>query len=186
MADATDEDLMLRFKNGDLAAFDSLYTRHKAALYRFFRRQCPAEDAEELYQDTWLKIIRAKRRYAVRARFSTYLYRIAHNGLIDYYRRSHKGLLASYEMTEQSEQWAADETWQPEQRNLSDERLTRLLDALARLPAAQREAFVLREESGMSIAEIAETTGVNPETAKSRLRYAVAKLRAEMEPVAAE
>lgn len=90
--DDADETLMLRYRDGEVAAFAPLYARHKGALYRYLLRQCgqPAL-AEELFQDVWLKLIAARAGYTVQARFATYLYRLAHNRLIDHYRASRRG-----------------------------------------------------------------------------------------------
>src|SRR5436190_18395294 len=85
---ARDEDLMLAYRDGNAAAFDQLYRRHKGPLYRYLLRQCrDAAAAEELFQDVWMNLVRARAGYTVTARFSTYLYRLAHNRLIDHYRR---------------------------------------------------------------------------------------------------
>ena len=80
-----DEILMLRYRDGDTDAFARLYARHKGPLYRYLLRQCgqPAV-AEELFQDVWLKLIAGRSGYAVQARFAAWLYRIAHNRLVDH------------------------------------------------------------------------------------------------------
>src|SRR3989338_1153469 len=93
----SDEELMLGYRNGDAAAFEVLYIRHKGALYRYLLRQCRvAVVAEELLQDVWLNLVRARERYEVKAKFTTYLFRLAPNRLIDYYRRQSTGLPAAY------------------------------------------------------------------------------------------
>ena len=83
---------MLCYRDGDAGAFDALYARHKGGLYRYLLRQCrePAA-AEELFQDVWMNLIRARARYTVQAKFTTYLYRLAHNRLIDHYRKHEPG-----------------------------------------------------------------------------------------------
>ena len=181
---ASDEQLMNRYRDGDARAFEALYTRHKGPLYRYLLRQCgvPAV-AEELFQDVWTKLIRARERYEVRAKFTTYLYHLAHNRLIDHYRRAKTGVPISYGDDPDEaliEQVADSELRQPDSEFERRRQAQRLLALLAELPEAQREAFLLREESGMSLQEIAETTGVTMETAKSRLRYALVKLRQGM------
>jgi len=188
--DRNDEMLMLAYRDGDALAFEVLYGRWRGKLYRYLLRQCgsPAY-AEELYQDIWLKIVAARAGYEVTAKFSTWLFRIAHNRVIDHYRRHAGDAAASY--TSDGEDMngeggdefdpvaslAAPVTEQPETllaRKALAEELVRQIDAL---PAAQRETFILSEEGEMTLEEIAAATGVNRETAKSRLRYAVAKLR---------
>ena len=185
----TDEALMLRYSTGDADAFAVLYDRHKGALYRYFLRQCPAAVADELFQDVWMNLVRARERYTVQAKFTTYLFRLAHNRLIDYYRRQ-SNTNSWADMTiwqnDQSGQAAAEQTvedlpveshQEPDNQAHIRSQVARLLELLPTLPAPQREAFLLREEGGLSLEEIAESTGVEKETAKSRLRYALARLR---------
>ncbi|HOW77082.1 MAG TPA: RNA polymerase sigma factor [Candidatus Competibacteraceae bacterium] len=177
--DDADETLMLRYRDGDAGAFARLYARHKGPLYRYFLRQCgqPAV-AEELFQDVWLKLITARAGYVPQARFATWLYRIAHNRLVDYYRASQRNLPVSY--ASDCPEWAevpAPVEEQPENREDRRRQAERLLELLAELPEAQREAVLLKEEAGLSLEEIAQTTGTGRETVKSRLRYALARLR---------
>lgn len=174
-----DEQLMLRYRDGDTRSFEVLYERHKGPLYRYLVRQCGiASIAEELFQDIWMNLIRARARYEAKAKFTTYLYRLAHNRLIDHYRKQRNGIPRSYDDGEDGlAHAAADPLCNPEHQAGVQEQFDRLLEVLRQLPEAQREAFVLREEGGFSVEQIAEITGVGAETAKSRLRYAVAKLR---------
>jgi RNA polymerase sigma-70 factor (ECF subfamily) len=177
--DDADEALMLRYREGDAGAFARLYARHKGPLYRYFLRQCsPPAVAEELFQDVWLKLIAARTGYTVQARFATWLYRIAHNRLVDYYRASQRSLPVSY--AEDCPEWAevpAPVEEQPENREDRRRQAERLLELLAELPEAQREAVLLKEEAGLSLEDIAQATGTGRETVKSRLRYALARLR---------
>jgi RNA polymerase sigma-70 factor, ECF subfamily len=178
----TDEALMALYQGGDARAFEALYARHKGGLYRYFLRQCGvAATAEELYQDVWTNLIRARDRYEPRAKFTTYLYRLAHNRLVDHYRRQASGVPLSYDDGDDEPliERVADAPQRQPDNELDARRDAQQLRALiAELPEAQREAFLLSEEGGMTLKEIAQTMGVNVETAKSRLRYAVAKLRA--------
>jgi len=185
MNEATDEELMQRYRDGDAHAFETLYARHKAPVYRYLLRQCGvAALAEELFQDVWMNLIKAHSRYEARAKFTTWLYTLAHHRVIDYYRRQATGVPISYEDDPDDapliEQVADSEVRQPDNAFERRRQAQQLLGLLAQLPEAQREAFLLREESGLSLDEIAEVTGVNAETAKSRLRYAMAKLRQGM------
>ena len=180
--ETSDEALMIAYRDGDGRAFQTLYARHRGGLYRFLLRQCGAAAiAEELFQDVWLNLIRARLRYAPEARFATYLYRIAHNRLIDHYRRAaHRPMLASDDEDEDEDpvaNLAADSRQEPDIRLQRKVQVERVMELLAGLPETQREAFVMHEEAGLSVEEIARATGVNAETAKSRLRYALAKLR---------
>ena len=182
-AEAPDEDLMLAYARGSMDAFDTLYRRHKGPLYRYLVRQCrDASAAEELFQDIWANLVRARESYVVTARFTTWLYRLAHNRLIDHYRRRAPASLASFDDEDAGlPEPASPAHERPDAAYDAKARAARLLELLGELPEAQREAFVLQNESGMSVEEIAEATGVNRETAKSRLRYAMAKLRAGMQ-----
>jgi RNA polymerase sigma-70 factor, ECF subfamily len=176
----TDEALMLRYRDGDARAFELLYARHKGPLYRYCVRLVrPAAVAEELFQDVWTNVIRARERYEVRAKFTTWLYRLAHNRMIDHYRRISTGVpLSDDEAAQDALDGTPAEAFREPDNEFEQRRLgQRLVEALATLPEPQREAFLLREEGGMSLEEIAETTGVSTEAAKSRLRYALVKLR---------
>ncbi len=182
--EASDETLMMAYRDGDAGAFERLYSRHRGGLYRYLLRQCrKAAVAEELFQDVWLNLIRARSRYVPQARFATYLYRIAHNRLMDHFRRaSHRpSTVCESGDDDATAELAADSRSQPEVRLESKAALACFMVALDALPDAQREAFVMHEEAGLSVEEIARATGVNTETAKSRLRYAVAKLRRGLE-----
>ncbi|MCZ6719124.1 MAG: RNA polymerase sigma factor [Gammaproteobacteria bacterium] len=175
-----DETLMIRYQNGDARAFEVLYGRHKGRLYRYLLRQCGNQSvADELFQDVWMKLIGARDRYEVRAKFGTYLYHLAHNRVVDFFRRQAKVNPSSYshEDCPQVEDIPCSQCNQPDVREEVRQQSNRLLELIEELPEVQREAFLLKEEAGMSVVEIAAVMGVNPETAKSRLRYAIAKLR---------
>jgi RNA polymerase sigma-70 factor (ECF subfamily) len=170
---APDEELMLAYQRGDAGAFETLYKRHRGALYRFVLRSLHQRSAaEELFQEVWMRVIEARARYAPQARFTTWLYTIAHNLLVDHWRK--KGLVL-VELNEDEIGTAPDN---PARQAEARQTLGRFLQALEGLPHAQREAFLLHQEGGLSVAEIAAATGTNEEAAKSRLRYAMAKLKA--------
>jgi RNA polymerase sigma-70 factor (ECF subfamily) len=183
MSDArTDEALMLAYREGEAAAFDVLYRRHRGPVYRYLLRQCAGRaQADELFQEVWLAVVRARSGYEVAAKFTTWLYRIAHNRLVDHYRAS--GRLGEFETPlpedadGQAVEFADAAAAAPEQTSLRREMVAQLASAVESLPPAQREAFVLAAEGGLSVEEIARSTGVPFETAKSRLRYANARLR---------
>ncbi len=168
-----DSALMLRYQDGDTGAFDTLYRRHNDALYRYLLRLCRHRDtAEDIFQDVWGKIIKARSNYRPTAKFTTFLYRVAHNCFIDHIRRNKRHANSA----EFDPELHSDPGEQPEtitERSLARERL---LVALQDLPQEQRDAFLLREEAGLSVEQIASVTGCNRETAKSRIRYAVSKL----------
>jgi len=180
-SEPSDEELMLRYGKGDAGAFEALYRRHRLPLYGFLLRQVGNKDtAEELFQDLWMRVVNFRGRYEVRAKFTSWVYAIAHNRLMDFYRANGR---ASFLGHEESESVLED---LPAVEIAADLRLDRkramerLFAALTELPGAQREAFLLQQEGELSIEDIAQATGVSRETAKSRLRYAVAKLRSSL------
>lgn len=176
-----DEELMLRYGGGDAGAFEALYRRHRGPLYRFLVRQVSdAATAEELFQDVWMRVIDFRGRYEARAKFSSWVFAIAHNRLMDFYRASGRAkFLAPEDSEEALAALPADDV--PADALIDRKRAAgRLLAALSDLPEAQREAFLLQQEGDLSVEEIGAATGVSRETAKSRLRYAIAKLRASL------
>jgi RNA polymerase sigma-70 factor (ECF subfamily) len=179
--DAQEDDatLMARYVRGDARAFERLYQRHRTPLYRYLMRHTrnPAT-ADDLFQEAWSKLIATRERYEPRAQFRTFLFHIAHNCFLDHCRRR----AARPELQEDgaSANFAADDATRPDAHAERSQVLASYRAALRTLPAEQRDAFLLYEESGLSLEEIARITGVGPETAKSRLRYAVAKLRAAL------
>ena len=167
-----DTALMLRYAAGDSAAFEPLYRRHNDAVYRYLLRACGnSATAEELAQEVWTKLIRARERYQPSAKFRTFLFRIAHNAHIDHIRR-HRG-----QEVEFADELAACDGPQPDGQSERAELRQRFQAALASLPVDQRDAWLLHEEAGLSVEQVAAATGVNRETAKSRIRYAVRKLK---------
>jgi RNA polymerase sigma factor (sigma-70 family) len=177
----SDEELMLAYARGDGAAFEALYGRHKGALFRLVLRSVRSRgEAEEIFQEIWMRAIEARSRYQPTAKFATWLYTIAHRRLIDYWRA--KGLSTVPLETVEEEgahvpEPAADPSWQPHEVAVAEQTRARLADAIAALPLVQREAFLLHAEGGLTVAEIAKATATNEEAAKSRLRYAMNKLR---------
>ncbi|MGI9247813.1 MAG: RNA polymerase sigma factor [Woeseiaceae bacterium] len=173
-----DSALMLRYQDGDVSAFETLYRRHSDPLYRYLLRLCRHRDtAEDIFQDVWGKIVKARASYRPTAKFTTFLYRVAHNCFIDHLRRNKRHANgAPLEAELYAHPGEPPETLT--ERSLAKERLA---EALNDLPDEQRDAFLLREEAGLNLDQIAAVTGSNRETAKSRLRYAVNKLRAAID-----
>ena len=127
-----------------------------------------------------MRVIGARQRYEPRAKFTTWLYRIAHNRVIDRYRSDNPGRTQSLDDDEPSVVPAAERKDEPDRRVASDQQAARLRTLLAGLPPEQRDVFLLHEEAGLGLDAIAEVSGVGRETAKSRLRYALSKLRAAL------
>ena len=173
-----DSALMLRYRDGDVSAFETLYRRHKDALYRYVLRLCrnPAA-ADDIFQEVWSKIIRARGNYRPTARFTTFLYHVAHNCFIDHIRRNKR----HENRADVEPDTQADAGDQPD--DLAEKTIARrrLESALASLPDEQRDVFLLYEEAGLSLDQIASITDCKRETAKSRLRYAIRKLRVAIE-----
>jgi len=196
--DARDDDaLMLAYAAGDVAAFEVLYARHQAGLYRFVRRLLGrqlAGQVDEAYQDTWLRVVQSRARWEPRgASFRTWLYTLAHHRVIDLVRRSGREVsIDAVESDADGATWEPQATaWQhwpaPAGSTLQGDELAfwrrageRLLQCLEQLPVAQRSAFLLHHDDGLSLEEVARALEVGFETAKTRLRYAMSKLRACM------
>jgi RNA polymerase sigma factor (sigma-70 family) len=192
--DPDDDDALMRaFAQGDARAFERLYARHHVALYRFVRRVLGREagtKGDEVFQDTWLRVVNARARWAPQgATFRTWLFTLAHHRAIDVLRKSGREVSTSSGDDEgESEPWQpapASEAWQAwpaATSSVEDEAFwrsagRRLLDCLDTLPAAQRSVFLLHHEDGLALDELARSLEVGFETAKSRLRYAMSKLR---------
>jgi len=171
MREASDEKLMQRYAKGDAAAFDQLYARYRGPLYRYFNRQVgdPAT-ANDLYQGVWEKIIKARNRYRPTAPFTVWMYRIAHNHLVDHYRRNrHDESMETNDLP--------DHQPGPVQGAMDGEQNEQLRAGIISLPEEQRNTLLLKLETGLKMEDIARVTGVSRETVKSRLRYAVNKLK---------
>jgi RNA polymerase sigma-70 factor (ECF subfamily) len=170
----SDEALIRAYSKGQVIAFECLYRRHKQSLFAFLLRQCSNRSVcEELVHDTWVAVINRAQSFAPEARFKTWLYRIAHNRLIDYWRTGHTECTTLLDEVVQSSHFVEDNVTQ--QIELSE-----LLRSLKVLSNEQMEAVLLKIE-GFSHAEIAAITDVKRETVKSRLRYATQHLRLSAE-----
>ena len=173
----SDESLLARYRDGDGASFEALYARHRQGLYRFLMSLSnKAELAEEVFQETWLSLIRSTTQPQGRASFRTWLFQIARNRLIDQWRRHgiHSPLHDPYD---EQLHVQCDETGGPERQLSLSRDQGRLEAALQALPEDQREVFLLRLHGDLDLPQIAALTGAPLETVKSRLRYAQQKLQ---------
>ncbi|NTX01576.1 RNA polymerase sigma factor [Myxococcus sp. CA051A] len=185
--ETSDERLMLAFQAGDARAFEALVRRHRTPVFNFILRFVGQRArAEDVLQETWLKVVRSAGEYQAKARFTTWVYTIARNLCVDSARKESYRQAASLESPvsgvdgEEGRALAdalPDSGASPE-RGAYNARLRPLLErALASLPEEQREVFILREYSGIPFKEIADVTGVSENTVKSRMRYALDGLR---------
>ncbi|TWO67926.1 sigma-70 family RNA polymerase sigma factor [Caenimonas sedimenti] len=181
-----DEDLMLAYAGGDAAAFDVLYQRHEAGLFRFVRRllgSAGAAQADEVFQDTWLRIVAARASFRPQgAAWRTWAFTIAHNLAMDRLRVSGREIAVDGDGSgDDPLDWlmASLDRVAPSSEDLAFWRAAgaQLLHCLDALPVAQRAAFLLHHEDGASVEDLAERLKLPFETAKSRLRYALKKLR---------
>jgi RNA polymerase sigma factor (sigma-70 family) len=183
---ATDEALMMRYAQGEVAAFNALYTRHELGVWRYvFRSVQNQSNADELTQELWFAVARAAAAYEPErngAKFKTWLFTMAHNRIVDHWRafKPHDSIALDAQDDETMQlraQLIADSGYGPVRQIESRQQARALIAAVEALPADQREAFLLQAEGGMSVEEIAQATSCSFETAKSRLRYARNKLK---------
>ena len=184
--DLPDEDLMLAYAQGDTLAFDVLYARHEAALYRFVRRLLGASlsaQADEVFQDAWMRIVAARTSFRPQgAAWRTWAFTIAHNAAMDRLRVSGREVPLEHEDGDGDPlEWLAAQLGRTAP-STEDQAFWRaagaqLLHCLDALPPAQRAAFLLHHEDGASVEDLAQRLSLPFETAKSRLRYALQKLR---------
>ncbi len=181
MTGDSDETLMMRYGRGDAAAFDVLYRRHEMRVWRYLERNVRNRaTADELMQEVWFAVARDAVRYEPAARFTTWLFQIAHNRMIDSLRKSRRQVSLEslgYEADAVVQQLTANPGAGPLAAAVAQDQAGALIRALEKLPDEQREAFLLQVEGELSVEEIAAITGSAFETIKSRLRYARTKLR---------
>jgi len=179
----SDEELMLAYRRGETASFEALLKRHGAGIHRFALRFLGDRmQAEEVVQESFLRVIRAASRYEARSSFRNYLYRIARNLCMDLLRKRPREPLSA-EGTDDSGspvECVADPNPGPEIRVGSEQVRLVIHRALRGLPPEQREVFLLKEVRGMRLQDVADVTGANLNTVKSRLRYALQGLRTEL------
>jgi RNA polymerase sigma-70 factor (ECF subfamily) len=175
MTSRADEQLMLAYAKGDAIAFDLLYERYRGPLYRFILRQVNDPVlANDLYQLCWEKLVKNRDKYRAQSPFPAWLFLLARNTVIDHFRRpANSGTTELPELESDSKG--------PEESALEFETERSLAAAISALPAEQREMVLLRLEGGFDLATIADITGVGIETCKSRLRYAIARLKTDMQ-----
>jgi RNA polymerase sigma-70 factor (ECF subfamily) len=183
--DPSDETLMLRYQQGDRTAFAQLVRRHQTPLYNFALRQVRvAQVAEDVVQESFVRVVQNAADFKHEARFTTWVYTITRNLCIDHLRkralRKHPSLDES--RGEEGEgptlgEQTADPRASVEREATGSELQVRIARAVDTLPDEQREVFLMREVSNLPFKEIAEITGVPENTVKSRMRYALERLQ---------
>ena len=171
----SDETLLSKYRSGNAAAFDSLYNRYRLPVYNYiFRQVKKASLSEDIFQDVWMRVINSADQCDTTRPFAPWLYRIAHNRLIDYFRQQQP-----LELDLNTEKSEANNI--PDHIAFIQNCIERLKNLLGLLKPEQRDAFILQQESGLSLEQIAQVMATGRETIKSRLRYAVQKIRAGLE-----
>jgi len=181
---AADESLMQHYASGDMHAFDALYARHEMGVWRYVFRSVRVQAvADDLLQDVWFALARQAPNYQPTAKFKTWLFTLAHNRLVDYFRTAKQHETLDTDDHSESKNLgigatlAANSGFGPLRRLESKEQALALIEAIEQLPQDQKEAFLMQAEAGLNVQDIANATGVSFETAKSRLRYARSRLR---------
>ncbi len=182
--DLADEDLMVKYLDGDARAFETVYERRREGLRWFFQRQCGSTGVgQELAQEVWFKLIRACQngQYTVEAKFTTFLYRIARNALIDWYRSN--GDVKTVQLHEGGDddepemEFEDEDARDPEQLYADKEHMQSVMASIDELPAVQKTTLLMYLEGEMSYDDIAVAMNTKRETVKTRLRYARAALK---------
>lgn len=184
----TNETLMLRFRTGDVRAFEILLQRHRHSIYEFVLRSVGPHNtaqAEDLTQETFLRVVKQASTYEQRAKFTTWLFTLARNLCIDASRRQKHRKAQSLDATDEEGHSLLDRTASSglavDRQAIGQQLKERLEAAISELPDDQREVFLMRESADLSFKEIADVIGVSENTVKSRMRYALEKLRASLD-----
>lgn len=191
LLDEADEVLIVRYRDGDVRAFEVLLARHRRGVYNFLRRYVGDDaSAEDLLQETFLRVVRRAGTFAGESSFKTWLYAIARNASFDALRRGRGRKARSLDTAKNRDDDPPPPVRDPDadtEREAGNMELRRRLEsAIARLPQEQREVLLMRERAGLSFPEIGRITGCSPETAKTRMRYALEKLRHMLRALADE
>lgn len=185
--DTTDEVLLERYVKGDVRAFEVLLARHRGAVYAFLMRSVrdPAV-AEDLFQETFLRVVQRSDQFTGQSRFTTWLYTIARNLTVDHARRMrhrrHASLDAPVHGGDSGDSRVLGDGVAGPDRGadraaIEAQAKETLRIALDALPDEQREVFHLRQVDGLAFADIASILGIPENTAKSRMRYALERLQ---------
>jgi len=190
LEERSDEDLMVLYADeGDTDAFEILVDRHEKPVFNFVLKRCgDRQEAEELLQETFLRVVRSAETYEPKAKFTTWLYTIARNLCIDRARKEKGHTEVSLDnpigddpddetfVDQMADEGATSASVDHDRRRFRE----KLKEALDALPEKQREVFVLREFSELKYREIADVVDAAVPTVKSRMRYALKALRGHL------
>ncbi len=185
----SDEELILRFNEGEVVAFELLLERYRRPIFNFIYRSVREQGrAEDLLQDVFLKVVQRAGDFRGQAKFSTWLYTITRNLCIDHSRkmshRRHRSLDApAYRGDEGSEAMVdrvASNTPGVARGAIASQLSAEIAEAVETLPQEQREVFLMRQVQGLRFKDIAAIVDVSENTVKSRMRYALERLQAAL------
>ena len=176
----TDADLVKSYINGSEIALETLVNRHKLQIFNFINSKINDRDtSEDIFQDTFIKVIRTLRNglYNEEGKFLPWIMRIAHNLVIDHFRKSNR--IPTIENKEEFDifQFVSDTAPNAENILIEDQILKDIQKLIQELPDDQKEVLIMRLYRDMSFKEIAENTKVSINTALGRMRYAIINLR---------
>jgi RNA polymerase sigma-70 factor (ECF subfamily) len=189
LLEQADEDLMVMYQQGEVRAFEILLGRHRKSVYNFILRFVgDKETAEDLLQETFMRVIKGADAYKRQAKFTTWLYTIARNLCVDQTRRRkhrrHASLDAPMDASDDSGSLMdviAGSEMASDRKSVNKELFATMQRAIAALSEEQREVFLMREFLDLPFKQIADVVGVPENTVKSRMRYALEKLRLELD-----
>ena len=177
-----DEQLASLYQEGNNSAFDTLLKRYQQRVFSYLLYSVKNQElAEDLFQDVFMKmVVRIKSgQYAENGKFSSWMMRIVHNHLIDYYRTSPNAIILSNDESEvdlfNNADIAVNENREKEM--IDQQTLREIKGLIAMLPDPQREVLLMRVKDELSFKEIAEKTNCSINTALGRMRYAILNLR---------
>lgn len=173
----SDGELLARYRGGDVSAMDRLVDRHAATVFAFvFRFVGDRELAEDLTQEVWLKLLRRPEGFDGRAKLTTWLFAVARNTCLDHLRRQRRRVNESASGGDGLD--ALPDPGPEVLDQVAERELGRLVtEAVDALPDEQREVFLLRERTPLSFQEIADALELPRDTVKSRMRYALERIR---------
>lgn len=174
----SDSELIKDFADGDEGAFNALYCRYRKQLYGFLHNMIPGNNAEidEVFEETWLKVIDKLHRYRDDGKFSAWLFRVAKNVFIDRIRKHHADRFVSIDREDVPDFTAQESGISPERVLGASDLGKAIVSALQTLPQEQKEVFLLREQD-LSFKEISQIQSCSLNTVLSRMRYALQGLR---------